>query len=135
MNGQLELFDFMNLGAVESAPQEKEAPIDGQIALDNVVAFPQSHEYEDCFAKLDTECRELFNGDSDSRYVVDALLELCKVDEVFRERVMRPDKSYKGAFEYFAGKARAGECIKICECSYLDNDKALGFAIEYFEAD
>lgn len=86
--------------------------------------------YEDCVAKLEAERKEF--KDADSQYVIDGLLELCKVDADFRNNLMRKDKTYKGSFEYFSDMARNGYAIKYGSMSYLDNDIALSMAIDYF---
>lgn len=88
--------------------------------------------YEECETKLNEE-RKIFK-DQDSQYVIDGLLELCKVDADFRNNVMRKDKTYAGSFEYFAGMAQKGYAIKYGNCTYLDNDLALGYAIDYFNS-
>ena len=93
----------------------------------------EHHSLDECKAKLDKE-REIFK-DSDSQYVIDGLLEMAAVNQNFRNNIMRPDKSYTGAFEYFAEQARNGYCVKYGNVSYLDNNLALGLAIDYFNAD
>ena len=93
----------------------------------------EHHTIEECKAKLNKE-REIFN-ESDSQYVIDGILEAAVVNQDFRNNIMREDKSYAGAFEYFSNKARGGYCMKYGDVSYLDNNLALGLAIDYFNAD
>lgn len=89
--------------------------------------------YEDCVTKFATD-KEIFI-DSNSLYIIDGLLELCKVDQQFRNNVMRKDKSYGGFMEYMFNAARNGYCITYGNVSWCDNDLSLGLAIDYFNAD
>ena len=122
------------------------ATVSGEVKekKDNIIQFPTakpeivplpksdgSHTYDECEQKLNKE-REIFK-DQDSAYVIDGLLELCKVNADFRNNVMRDDKSY--AFKYFADKARGGYAVKYEGVAYLDNNLALGLAMDYFNAD
>ena len=98
-----------------------------------IVPLPASnekHDYNEVCEKLNKE-REIFK-DFDSQYVIDGLLKAAKDDANLRANIMREDKSYTGAFEYFANKAREGYCVKYGNVSYLDNDMALELAIDYF---
>lgn len=98
-----------------------------------IVPLPPSeekHDYTECCEKLNKE-REMFK-DADSQFVIDGLLKHCKEDANFRANIMRKDKSYAGAFEYFAGKAKQGYCVRYGNVSYLDNTLALDLAIDYF---
>ena len=91
----------------------------------------EGHTYEECEAKLNKE-REIFK-ESDSQFVIDGLLEKCKVDADFRDNVMREDKTYAGAFEYFFNLAKQGFAIKVNNnMAYLDNEMALEYSINYF---
>ena len=91
----------------------------------------EKHTYEECEAKLSKE-REIFK-DADSQFVIDGLLQKCKEDDNFRNNVMREDKTYLGAFEYFYNLAKDGFAIKINNnMAYLDNEMALEYAINYF---
>ena len=94
----------------------------------------ENHEFAEAEAKLNAE-RESFRGDRDSNYVIDGILELCKADQEFLDNVMRPEKSYVGAFQYFANKARQGYCMKVGNVSVMDADTALRYAIDYFNSD
>ena len=91
----------------------------------------EGHTYEECEAKLNKE-REVFK-DNDSQFVIDGLLVKCKEDTTFRDNVMREDKTFAGAFEYFFDLARQGFAIKINNnAAFLDNEMALEYAINYF---
>lgn len=89
--------------------------------------------YEECEAKLNTEA-ETFK-DADSQYVIQGLLELCKVDQDFRNNVMRKDKSYGGFMEYMFNAAKSGYCVKYGNVGWIDRDMGLGLAIDYYNAD
>lgn len=87
--------------------------------------------YEDCVNKMQKE-REVFK-ESDSQYVINGILELCKVDADFRNNFMRKEKTYLGALKYFAQKAREGHAIMVDGIgAYMDCDIALAYALEYF---
>lgn len=92
------------------------------------------HTFAEAEAKLNAE-RESFRGDRDSNYVIDGILEACRTDQEFLDNVMRPEKSYVGAFQYFANKARQGYCMKVGNVSVMDADTALRYAIDYFNCD
>lgn len=114
----------------------------------NIIQFPQkdttqivkltptgeNHSYAEAEAKLNEE-RKLFKGDRDSEYVIDGILELCKSDQEFLDNVMRPEKSYSGALQYFANKARQGYCIKVDNIGIMSADTALKYAIDYFNSE
>lgn len=88
--------------------------------------------YEECEEKLNKE-REVFT-DSDSQYVIDGLLELCKVDSDFRNNVMREDKNYQGALQYMMEMAKQGYAYKFNGGAMMDRDMGLGFSIDYFNS-
>lgn len=95
----------------------------------------EQHSYTEAETKLKKEL-EMFKGDRDSEYVINGLLELANVDQEFCNNVMRPDKSYVGAFQYFANKAKQGYCMMIGNnIGVMDADTALKYAIDYFNAD
>lgn len=89
--------------------------------------------YEECEEKLNKE-KETFK-DADCQYVLDGLLELAKVDQNFRNNIMREDKTYAGFMEYMFKAAKDGYCIKFGNVGWLDRDLALGLAIDYYNAD
>ena len=89
--------------------------------------------YEECETKLREEGKVFI--DSDSQYVIEGLLELCKVDTDFRSNVMREDKSYGGFMEFMSQKAKDGYCITYGNVRWLDRDLGLGLAIDYYNAD
>lgn len=126
---------------VKAEPKKAEAP-----KKDNIVIFPKARPevkvaitdgewtYNDCKAKLEYE-RKIF-CDSDSQFVIDGLLKMCEINQNFRNNVMRKDKSYEGAFKYFMEMARKGYALQYNGVTYLDNNIALGFAMDYYnEAD
>lgn len=126
--------------AVE-APVEEKKPEEKK-----VVQFPQakpeiikldssngSHTYGECVVKLKKEMEQF--TDSDSQYVIEGLLELCKVDADFRNNVMREDKTYGGFMEYMYKAAQSGYCVRYGNVGWLDRDKGLGLAIDYYTAD
>lgn len=89
--------------------------------------------YEECEAKLNAEA-ETFK-DADSQYVIQGLLELCRVDQDFRNNVMRKDKSYGGFMEYMYKAAQKGYCVKYGNVGWVDRDTGLGLAIDYYNND
>ena len=111
----------------------------------NVIEFPKQKEE---ITKLVTdghatyaECIEKIEGfkkiyiDADSQYVLDGVLELCKVDKEFRNNVMRKDKDYEGALDYMASMCAKGYGYKKGNVGWLDRDTGLGFTIDYFNVD
>lgn len=122
----------------EKKPEEKKA----EPKKDNIVIFPKkrpevkvaitdgNYTFEDCQKKLEEE-RKIF-CDSDSQFVIDGLLEMCKVNQNFRNNLMRKDKTYSGAFKHFTEMARNGYALEYDGVTYLDNNIALGFAMDYF---
>lgn len=86
--------------------------------------------YEQCEEKLNKE-REKF-PDADSNYVIDGLLELCKVDADFCNNVMLKEKTYKDAFKYMEDMARKGYAYKMGNMAFLDRDMGLAMCIDYF---
>jgi hypothetical protein len=93
-----------------------------------------SATYEDCKRKMKKEL-DLFK-DADSEYVINGLLELCKVDENFRNCVMQKEKSFSGAFDYMAQQARQGiGAYKVGNSgAIMEKDTALGICINYYES-
>ena len=120
----------------EKKPEEKKST--------NIIQFPKQKPeidklvtdgnatYEECEAKLMKE-KEVF-VDSDSQYVIDGLLELCKVDSDFRNNVMLEDKNYQGALQYMMKMAQQGYAYKVANGYSMDRDMGLGFAIDYFNS-
>lgn len=89
--------------------------------------------YGECYAKITKE--KATYTDSDSQYVLDGLAELCKVDPDFRNNFMQENKTYAGFMEYMYKAAQNGYCNKIGNTGWLDRDKGLGLAIDYYNAD
>ena len=104
-----------------------------------IVKLPPSdkhYTYKDVEEKLGKE-RRIFQGDRDSEYVIDGVLEACVSDQELLDNVMRPGKSYVGAFQYFASKARQGYCMMIGNgnIGVMDANTALKYAIDYFNSE
>ena len=119
--------------ADKAATKEKAKVLQFPKKKPEIEKLPETDEkrtFDECKAKLEEE-RKMFR-DSDSQYVIDGLLEACETDQNFRNNVMREDKSYAGAFEYFANMARTGHALKYGNVVYLDNNLALEYAIDYF---
>ena len=116
----------------EEKPKEKE----------NVIQFPKPKEeieklvtdghatYAECIEKIDGF--KAIYKDSDSQYVLDGILELCKVDKDFRNNVMRDDKDFEGALDYMADMCQKGYGYKKGNYGFMDRDMGLGFTIDYF---
>lgn len=120
----------------EEAPKEKVLVFPTEDKKPKIISLPQTNEertYGECVAKLTKE-KEMFK-DNDSQYVITALMELTKVDQDFRNNLMREDKSYSGFMEYMEKAARNGYCIKYGNIGWLDRDTALGLAIDYYNND
>ncbi len=94
------------------------------------MAFDESATIEECTEKINKE-KAIFK-DSDSQFVLDGLLEMCKVNANFRNNFMRENKTYMGAFEYFSNLARDGYAHMINGVAFMDNNLALGFAMDYY---
>lgn len=92
-----------------------------------------NHTYEEVLEKMGKE-REEFK-DVDSQYVIDGLCELAKVDQNFRNNIMREDKSYGEFMVYMFEAARKGYCVKYGNVGWIDRDTGLGLAIEYYNND
>ena len=90
----------------------------------------ESHTIEECIEKINKE-KEIFK-DSDSTFVLDGILEMCKVNPNFRNNFMREEKTFTGAFQYFMDLARKGYAHKFNNVAYMDNNLALGFAMDYY---
>lgn len=112
----------------------------------NVIEFPKPKKdiekmvtdghatYAECIAKI--EGFKAIYKDADSQYVLDGVLELCKVDKDFRNNVMREDKDYEGALDYMADMCQKGYAYrKGSNYAFIDRDTGLGFAIDYFNLD
>lgn len=108
----------------------------------NVIQFPKPKEeieklvtaghatYAECIEKIDGF--KAIYKDSDSQYVLDGILELCKVDKDFRNNVMRDDKDFEGALDYMADMCKKGYGYKKGNYGFMDRDMGLGFTIDYF---
>ena len=90
----------------------------------------ESHTIEECIEKINKE-KAIFK-DSDSTFVLDGILEMCKVNPNFRNNFMRKEKTFSGAFQYFMDLTRKGYAHKFNNVAYMDNNLALGFAVDYY---
>ena len=92
--------------------------------------------YEEAKEKLLKELEEKYKGDSDSEYVINGVIEACRVDEGLCGKVMDPQKSFTASFAYLFKKAKEGHCIMIGNnAGIMDKDTALKFVLEYFAMD
>ena len=111
----------------------------------NVIEFPKAKPpiekmvtdgratYAECIEKI--EGFKKIYVDSDSQYVLDGILELCKVDKDFRNNVMRADKDFEGALDYMADMCKKGYGYKKSNYGFVNRDAGLGFTIDYFNLD
>ena len=119
----------------EEKPKElKVTPLDAS-KKPKIVPFKAkaegNHTYEECEQKLKTELKKF--TDNDSAYVVEGILERCKVDAEFRNNVMRKEKSYEKFFMFMFNAAKNGYCVKVGSVGgMLDANTALELALEYF---
>lgn len=94
------------------------------------MAINENATLEQCQEKINKE--KAVYIDSDSTFVLDGLLEMCKVNPNFRNNFMRENKTYSGAFAYFMNLARQGYAHNYDGVAFLDNNLALGMAMDYF---
>ena len=93
------------------------------------------HTYEEAEAKLKAD-RAKFDPNPDHDYVIEGVLEACVADQDLLDNVMRPEKSYVGAFQYLFEKARQGYCTKVGNnVGIMDKNDALRYTIDYFNTD
>lgn len=137
----------------ETTTDTKETPVNKQPEKKTpIIKFPkkdtmeivklkptgENHKYEEAEAKLTKE-REMFDGNPEHDYVIKGLLEACVSDQEFLDNVMRPEKSYLGAFMYFANKAKDGYATTVDvpggKCCVMDANTALKYAIDYFNSE
>lgn len=125
------------LDALKVAPKKTEEK-------SNVIQFPKERPeikkvvtngnatYEDCVKKLGKD-KAIFKDD-DSQYVIDGLLELCKVDGDFRNNVMREGKDFSGVMLYMAKMCKAGYgyLAPDKQSGWVSRDLGLSMAIDYF---
>ena len=108
-------------------------PKKDETQIDKLPKSDKHYTYEDVKEKLDKE-RRIFKGDRDSEYVIDGILEACVSDQELLDNVMRPEKSYVGAFQYFARKAKEGYCMMVGNVGVMDADTALKYSLDYFNS-
>ena len=128
----------------ETAPKKEEKPKELEVtAIDNakrpkILPFKtkaeSGHTYEECEKKLKAELKKF--TDNDSAYVVDGILERCKVDKEFCNNVMRKDKTYEGFYRFMFETAKNGYCTKVGNIGgVLDANQGLELAFDYFSGD
>lgn len=94
----------------------------------------KSYTIADVREKLEKELKIYIDGDS--KYTVEKLIERCEKSPELLNNIMQPHKSYDKAFQYFYEKSRSvGHKMPHGNMVYLDNDKAVELAIEYFNRD
>lgn len=94
----------------------------------------QQYTVDDVRNKLEAEL-EVFK-DGDSRYVIKKLIERSETDCKLLQGIMRPDKSYDKAFQYFFQRSRSiGYKLPYGNLVFLDNDSAVRLAVEYFKGE
>ena len=92
----------------------------------------QQYTVDDVRNKLEAEL-EVFK-DGDSKYVIKKLIERSETDCKLLQGIMRPDKSYDKAFQYFFQQSRSvGYKLPYGNLVFLDNDIAVRLAVEYFK--
>lgn len=141
-NGKAKATPKKSKGKVASAPKEKAEPKPVEVTpLDEsmrpiIVPFKKSegnHTYEECEKKLKAELKKF--TEDDSAYVVEGILERCRVDKDFCNNVMREDKSYEGFFKFMFKAAQNGYCTKVDNGGILSANQALGLAFDYFNGE
>lgn len=96
------------------------------------MALDETATLEECKAKIERE-KAIFK-DSSSYYVLEGLLKMCEASENFRANFMRENKTYMGAFKYFMNLAKEGYAHRMDGVAYLDDDLALGMAMDYYNS-
>ena len=131
----------------EIVKEEVKEEIEEEPKKDNVIQLPLPRPeivklvtegnatYEQCEEKLNAN--KAIYVDPDSQYVIDGLLELCKVDADFRNNVMREDKDYTGVMDYLYDMCQKGYGYKSSDGKkgWIDRDLGLGLAIDYFNSE
>ena len=120
----------------DAKPKKKEFVLPDESKKCKIIKLAPSEKHytlEDAKAKVAKE-KEVFK-EYDSGYVLDKLLELCEENQEFLDNFMREDKTYAKCFEYFYNMAKNGYSIKYGNIGYLDNNLAVGLAIDYYNAD
>ena len=120
-------------------PVQKKADIIQFPKADNttikkLVPTGENHSFEEVEKKLGEELK-LFKNDPDSTYVINGVLKACAEDQELLDNVMRPEKSYKGAMQYFFNKAKEGYCTRIGNVGIMSAETALKYAIDYFNSE
>lgn len=151
MQGQIDMFEMLlgNTPKTEPKPQKKvvesaKPKADKPKQSGTIIKFPSKKptlekaattgnaSYDDCAKKMNAE-RVHFKG-NDNDYVINGVLEYCEVDAVFRNNLMRDSRTYAGFMEYMSKCASDGYCYRNGNVGTMDNDMALGLAIDYYGA-
>jgi len=126
----------------DEVEDEDEDDVKEETKPTNIIQFPKPRPeikkavtsgnatYADCEEKLGKD-KEMF-VDSDSQYVLDGLLELCKVDQNFRNNVMREGRDFTGVMTYMKDMCQKGYGYKGNGWGWVDRNLGLGLAIDYF---
>lgn len=135
-----------NIQKFEPKKSESKAEKPKAEKKDNVLVFPKNdrpnvkvvfregnHTYDECLAKM-TEETKIF-VDSCNRYVIQGLLAMCEASPNFRNNLMADDKHYSDCYDYFVNMARNGYAYEYKNVTFMDNDLALAFAIDYYNSD
>lgn len=150
MDGQISLFELIDepkdeepvLDLIEMCKKAETKSEPTPKKKDNVIQFPKkkpeldkaisfgAYTYEDCVEKMNNEKARFTRPDDD--YVMDGVLEMCKVDQDFRNNLMRDSKNYDGFLKYMMECASKGYCYRYGNVGMMDNDMALGLALDYY---
>ena len=131
--------EIKNVAKETAKPVQKKADIIQFPKADNtpikkLAPTGENHSFEEVEKKLGEELK-LFKNDPDSTYVINGVLKACAKDQELLDNVMRPEKSYKGAIQYFFNKAKEGYCTRIGNVGIMSAETALKYAIDYFNSE
>lgn len=131
--------EIKNATKETAKPAQKKAdiiqfPKTDNTAIKKLVPTGENHSFEEAEKKLGEELK-LFKNDPDSTYVINGVLKACAKDQELLDNVMRPEKSYKGAMQYFFNKAKEGYCTRIGNVGIMSAETALKYAIDYFNSE
>lgn len=131
--------EIKNVTKETAKPVQKKADIIQFPKTDNtkikkLAPTGENHGFKEVEEKLGEELK-LFKNDPDSTYVINGVLKACAKDQELLDNVMRPEKSYKGAMQYFFNKAKEGYCTRIGNVGIMSAETALKYAIDYFNSE
>ena len=110
---------------------KKAEPVEEQ--MEDTTVSEEKVEYTDAVSKMEAELEKY--TDPDSQYVIQGVIDACKADDEFAQKVLSTDKTYEGAFQYLYKKALAGNCIRINKnVGIMTKETALNFVLEYFRS-